>query len=204
MPEEKDTYLTLQQASEGFYKEKGSKFIARAYPITQEEDVKNILQALRKEYYDARHHCYAYTLGFQQENYRANDDGEPNNSAGLPILRQIRSKDLTNTLIVVIRYFGGTKLGVSGLMQAYKIAAADALEQGEIVEKIIQNTLKIQFEYPQMNEVMKVVKEFDLEIASQEMYLKCEMSLWIRKNLWELITEKFANIEGLEIVSKNT
>ncbi len=178
-----DIYHTIQSPAEGFYKEKGSKFIAHAYPVTEEAQIKAQLEALRKQYHDARHHCYAYILGYQQENYRANDDGEPNNSAGNPILGQIRSKNLTNVLVVVVRYFGGTKLGVSGLIQAYKTAAAEALEQAKILEEQIQDRLILRFTYPQMNDVMRLVKEMDLEITQQKMELDCEMQILVRQSL---------------------
>lgn len=184
-----DTYLTLEGPSEGFYKDKGSKFISLAYPVSSEEEVKEHLQALRKEYYDARHHCYAYIIGRDEALFRANDDGEPNNSAGPPILGQIRSNNLTNVLIVVIRYFGGTKLGVSGLIGAYKTGAALAIEAGNIIECFYEQTLHLAFEYPQMNVVMKAVKEYDLAIVSQEMQLNCEMELLVRESLLAPVRE---------------
>ena len=163
----KDHYFSIAKPSKGFYKEKGSKFLAFAYPVSSETDIKERLEALRKEYYDARHHCYAYVYGNSGVHFRANDDGEPNHSAGDPILGQIRSKELTNTLVVVIRYFGGTKLGVSGLIHAYKTAAAEALEANEIVKRDITEWLQFLFPYEGMNEVMKLVKQFELKVLGQ-------------------------------------
>ena len=162
-----DSFITISKTSEGFYKEKGSKFLAFAYPISSEEAIKEKLVQLRKEYYDARHHCYAYIYGNEGQHVRANDDGEPNHSAGDPILGQIRSKDLTNTLIVVIRYFGGTKLGVSGLINAYKTATAEAIENNIIIEKDITEEFQFSFPYDEMNEVMKLVKDFELKVKNQ-------------------------------------
>ena len=166
--QQKDTYLALSKSSEGFYKEKGSKFLAFAFNVQNENEIKNHLQDLKKTYYDARHYCYAYILGINGENYRANDDGEPGHSAGDPILGQIRSNNLTNTLIVVVRYFGGTKLGVSGLINAYKTAAADAIANNFVRENLILIEIRIQFEYPMLNHVMKLVKDYELEIISQQ------------------------------------
>lgn len=168
-----DSYLTISKNSEGLYKEKGSKFIALAFPVRSEEQVKEKLEEVKRTYYDARHHCYAYILGADGAQYRANDDGEPNHSAGDPILGQIRSKELTNTLVVVVRYFGGTKLGVSGLINAYKVSAAEALEQNKVVEKLITKAVKFTFPYEEMNEVMKLVSDFELEIINQEFEMEC-------------------------------
>ena len=162
-----DTYLTISKTSEGFYKEKGSKFMAFAYPVSSEEEIKEKQDALRKQFYDARHHCYAYIYGNESDFFRANDDGEPNHSAGDPILGQIKSRNLTNTLVIVIRYFGGTKLGVSGLINAYRTAASEALDQNKIVEKQITQAFRLSFPYEEMNEVMKLVKDFDLNIKDQ-------------------------------------
>jgi uncharacterized YigZ family protein len=178
----KDTYLTVSKISEGFYKEKGSKFLAFAYPVSNEEEVKEIISELKKQYYDARHYCYAYTLGENAEKYRSNDDGEPGHSAGDPILGQIRSHELTNILIVVVRYFGGTKLGVGGLINAYKTAAGDAIAQNSIIEIPITKTIELHFEYDAINIVMKMVKDYELEILSQKMELACEMRLAVRLN----------------------
>ena len=197
--EQQDTYLTLKGNSEGFYKEKGSKFLAFAYIVADEDEVKNIFAALKKKYYDARHHCYAYVLGNQSEKYRANDDGEPGHSAGDPILGQIRSNKLTNTLIIVVRYFGGTKLGISGLINAYKTAAADAIASNSIIEKLIISELTIAFEYPQLNQVMKLVKDHELEIITQNMGISCEMKLGVRLSLEEEVKAKLLEMHQISM-----
>jgi uncharacterized YigZ family protein len=189
-----DTYRTLGAPAEGTYKEKGSKFIALAYPVSSEEEIKAIYAQLKKEYFDARHHCYAFMLGPAGTRFRANDDGEPNHSAGDPILGQIRSAGLTNVLVVVIRYFGGIKLGVSGLIQAYRAAAADALSAARIVEKVDTATLDIRFNYGQMNAVMSVVKEFKLEVKEQDFALSCRLVVAVRRNLADQVLEKLADI----------
>lgn len=173
----RDSYLTIEQESEGFYKEKGSKFLAFAYPVASEDEIKARLEELRKEYYDARHHCYAYIYGHEGEHFRANDDGEPGHSAGDPILGQIKSRELTNTLVVVIRYFGGTKLGVSGLIGAYKTAAAEALDANEIVRKEISQRFRFAFPYEEMNTVMKLVKDLNLNILDQGYDQQCTLDV---------------------------
>lgn len=193
----KDTFLTIANSTEGFYKEKGSKFLAFAFPAENEEQIKNHLEELRKKYYDARHHCYAYMLGREMEIFRANDDGEPNHSAGDPILGQIRSANLTDILVVVVRYFGGTKLGVGGLITAYKTAAAEAIQLAEVIEKIVTMQIHLQFEYPQMNEVMRIIKEHELNIVNQEMALGCSMKIDIREGDFERVMEKFELLEAL-------
>lgn len=198
--EERDTYLTLTKNSEGFYKEKGSKFLAFAYMVMSEQDVKEQLNELKKKYYDARHHCYAYRLGVDGEKYRANDDGEPGHSAGDPILGQIRSSNLTNTLIVVVRYFGGTKLGVSGLINAYKTAAADAIANNSIHENLVLSEVKIQFEYPQLNQAMKLVKDHDLEIIDQKMEISCEMTIGVRISLLNTVKAKLKDLHEIKVV----
>ncbi len=194
-----DTYRTIAAPSEGLYKEKGSKFIALAYPVYSEEDVKEHLNELRKKYFDARHHCYAYSLGADKSRYRANDDGEPNHSAGDPILGQIRSADLSNVLVVVVRYFGGTKLGVSGLIHAYKTATAEAIANATIVEKHETNLLQVHFQYPQMNDVMGLVKEYELDVRDQKFELDCELTLEIRKKLQPEVTQKFGKLDAVTV-----
>lgn len=194
-----DTFLTISGESEGFYKEKGSKFIAHASYVENQDDIKERIAELRKQYYDARHHCYAYMLGHDSSVWRANDDGEPSNSAGTPILNQIRSKNLSNILVVVIRYFGGTKLGVSGLIRAYKQATFDALENAKIVEQILTQKINIRFAYPAMNQVMKLIKNQDLKIISQGYEHENLMQIEVRNRLVELVLEKLEKIEGLEI-----
>lgn len=195
----KDTYLTIKDTSQGLYKEKGSKFFAYAYPVDNETDVKEHIDNLKKKYYDAKHHCFAYILGPDGEHYRANDDGEPNHSAGDPILGQIRSKELTRVLVVVVRYFGGTKLGIPGLINAYKMAAADALDRAEIEEKLITETIEIKFEYQEMNNVMRIIKEFDLEIIDQSMEMDCRMRLRIRLKQLDEVRKKFTLLKGVAL-----
>ncbi|MBA9075495.1 putative YigZ family protein [Rufibacter quisquiliarum] len=192
-----DTYRTIAAPVEGLYKEKGSKFIAKAYPVRSEEEVKEILQALRKEFFDARHHCYAYLLGADRATYRANDDGEPNHSAGDPILGQIKSADLSNVLVVVIRYFGGIKLGVGGLIHAYKTATAEALAQAYVVERHETTFLTVQFSYEQMNDVMRVVKDYDLLVRQQDFQLDCQLTVEVRTSLAPQLEEQFSKLGRL-------
>lgn len=196
-----DAFLTVSRKGTGLYKDKGSKFLFFSFPVENEEDIKSELASLRKTYFDATHYCYAWILGPKGNQFRANDDGEPNHSAGDPILGQIRSHQLTNVLIVVVRYFGGTKLGVSGLIQAYKTSAALAIEENEIIEKRVMEELLIEFGYPQMNEVMKIVKAENLEIKSQELGLDCQLRLEMRKGILEEVKEKLEEIDGLVIKS---
>ena len=194
-----DTYRTIAEPTESIYKEKGSKFLAFAYPVYSEEEVKERLAELRKKYFDARHHCYAYSLGADKSRYRANDDGEPNHSAGDPILGQIRSADLSNVLIVVVRYFGGIKLGVSGLIQAYKTATADALAEATILEKHETVLLQVYFAYPQMNDVMSLVKEQNLSVRNQQFELDCTLTLEVRKQLQPEVTTRLEDIDGVKV-----
>ena len=187
-----DTYLTLVAPGEGSYREKGSRFLAFARPVRTEADVKDLLEGLKKAYYDARHHCYAYVLGPAGAQYRANDAGEPNHSAGDPILGQIRSRGLTDAAVVVVRYFGGTKLGVGGLIVAYRTAAAQALDAAGAVRKTVRVGLSLHFAYLATNAVMKVVKEYDLEIARQDFGNNCRLDLWVRRAQAEALTRKLA------------
>lgn len=187
---ERTSYHTITRTSEGIYKEKGSKFIAVALPVKSEVDVKARQKELRKKYYDARHHCYAYVLGEDYMLFRANDDGEPNHSAGDPILGQIRSKDLTNTLVVVIRYFGGTKLGVSGLIHAYKTATEEALNENEIIEVPITDTIEVTFDYESTSEVMRLVKDMDLKIESQKYEIDCSLVINVQVDQTEMLVKK--------------
>jgi uncharacterized YigZ family protein len=198
-----DTYRTIAEPTESIYKEKGSKFLAFAYPVYSEEDIKEHLAELRKKYFDARHHCYAYSLGADKSRYRANDDGEPNHSAGDPILGQIRSADLSNVLVVVVRYFGGTKLGVSGLINAYKTATADAIAEATIIEKHETILLQVHFEYPQMNDVMSLVKEYSLDVRNQQFELACVLTIEVRMQLQQEITSKLEDIEGVRVGVKS-
>lgn len=196
-----DTFLTLKHESEGFFKEKGSKFLAFAYPVVDEDEIKIKLEFLRKKYFDARHHCYGYMLGKDQEFFRANDDGEPNHSAGDPILGQIRSHQLTNVLIVVVRYFGGTKLGVGGLIQAYKTAASEAILNNEVITAIVKKKLLLKFDYIAMNDVMKMIKDYDLEILDQTFDNICRIELRVRESLFSELTDKIEGLEQVEILN---
>ena len=195
---ESDSYKTIKNISEGIYKEKGSKFITYAFPVTCEEDIKIEIDKLKKEYYDARHHCYAYMLGADKKTFRANDDGEPSSTAGKPILGQILSTELTNILIVVIRYFGGTKLGVSGLIRAYKTAALDAISNAEIIEKTVNDIYDIHFDYLVMNDVMRIIKEEEPLQIDQDFNLTCRITLSIRQSEVEKIIERFSKIDSVK------
>lgn len=178
-----DSYKTIQGTGEGYYTEKRSKFLAFAHHVESAEEVKEIVDGYRKKYYDARHCCYAYMLGADRSAYRANDDGEPSSTAGKPILGQINSKELTNILICVIRYYGGVNLGTGGLIVAYRTAAADAISHCEIVERLVEEQVTFSFSYPMMNGVMRVVKDMDARIVAQKFELSCEVVLSIRKSL---------------------
>ncbi|MEH6766056.1 MAG: YigZ family protein [Aequorivita antarctica] len=191
---EKDTYKTILKASEEvLFKEKGSKFFGYAYPVSSEEEVKEYIETLKKQHHSARHWCYAWQLGKNYEHYRANDDGEPSNSAGMPIYGQLQSFDVTNILAVVVRYFGGTKLGVGGLIQAYKTTAQMALETCKIVEKTIDETFLLKFEYPEMNTVMRIIKDEDINLVNQKMELDCEIEIAVRKKDAKKVFEMFEN-----------
>ena len=197
---EKDTYKTIAAASEEvLYKEKNSKFFGHAFPVTTEEEIKEILERLRKEHFSARHWCYAYQIGTEKIQYRANDDGEPNNSAGMPIYGQIQSFEVTNVLVVVVRYFGGVKLGVGGLISAYKIAAQMALENSEIVERTIDKHFVISFGYANMNKVMRIIKEKNLQIVSQKMEMDCEIEISIRKKNVQNLLDTFENLYEIKL-----
>ena len=177
-----DTYRTLAAPSEGLYKEKGSKFLAFAYPVHNIEEIKAHLEQLRKDYFDARHHCYAYILGPRKDAFRANDDGEPSGTGGRPIHGQLLSADLTDTLIVVVRYFGGILLGASGLANAYKTAARDAIDHATIIEKTIDVRYRLLFEYAAMNDVMRILKDFDLKPEHPDYNLDCSLEVSVRQS----------------------
>lgn len=194
-----DTFLTIEGPSQGLYKDKGSKFIALAFPVETEEQISEILASVKKEYYDARHHCYAWILGQSREHFRINDDGEPSGTAGKPIHGQLLSAGLTNVLVLVVRYFGGIKLGVRGLIDAYKGATADAIDNAEIITKIIYEHYQLDFDYLSMNEVMKILKDHDLPQTGHQFDLKCRLSFSVRQSLSEQIREAFGKIEGLKI-----
>ena len=194
-----DTYRTLANPSEGLYKEKGSKFLAFAFPVHSTEDVKGHLDRLRKEYFDARHHCYAYILGSTKEAWRANDDGEPSGTGGRPIYGQLLSADLTDTLIVVVRYFGGILLGASGLANAYKTAARDAIDHATIIEKTIDIRYRLHFEYAAMNDVMRIVKDFGLKPENQHFDLDCQLDLAVRQSESVHLYDTVANLRTVRI-----
>lgn len=192
-----DIYKTIKGLSEGLYKEKGSKFLAFAHPVESVDEVKLLLEGYRKTYYDARHVCYAYCIGPDGEEYRANDDGEPSGTAGRPIFGQIQSFGLTNVLVVVIRYFGGILLGTGELVVAYKTAAAEALGSAEIVEKTVDVDFTFRFEFIFMNDVMRIVKSLEAQIISQEYEMDCIMHLRIRKNDAERLAGALEKVESL-------
>ena len=194
-----DTYKTIAKASEGIYKEKGSKFIAFAIPANNTEEVKKQIVEYRKKYYDARHLCYAYMLGNEKKEWRSNDDGEPSGTAGRPILGQINSHELTNILVIVVRYFGGVLLGTGGLVVAYKEATSDALQQAEIIEKIVVSTIQIHFEYPLMNEVMRLIKEGSANIINQGYDQDCQMEISVRKMEYPALLVKLEKLDGVVI-----
>lgn len=192
-----DTYKTILKEGEGLYKEKGSKFIAFSHHVVTPEEAKEILDGYKKTYYDARHVCYAYNLRFSGGCFRANDDGEPSGTAGRPILGQINSFELTDTLVVVIRYFGGVLLGTGGLIQAYKLAAADALTNSEIVEKTIDEIVSFCFEFPFLNDVMKIVKNTGACIVNQSFEMDCKMTLSIRRNDYQKLNNLLDKVDTL-------
>ncbi len=194
-----DLYKTIERPSEGIYKEKGSKFLAFAYPLTTEDEVKPLVQELKTTYYDARHHCYAWQLGIDGNLFRANDDGEPSGTAGKPILGQIRSHELTNILIVVVRYFGGIKLGTSGLIHAYKEAAADAILNAKIVKKTEDAYYDVQFAYDAMNDVMRIIKEEEPQIINQKFDLNCSMTLAKRCSQSNAMASRLGKIDTVRL-----
>lgn len=199
---ELDTYKTIETSTEGIlFKEKNSKFLGYAYPILNEDTVKNHIDALKKEHHAARHWCYAYQTGTEPETiyYRANDDGEPSNSAGMPIYGQIQSFEVTNVLIVVVRYFGGVKLGVGGLIAAYKTTAQLTLEACSIIEKTINIDYLISFDYKNMNTVMRIIKEKNLTITNQKLELGCQITISVRKNDAAFIFETFNHLFEIDI-----
>ncbi|WP_242205064.1 IMPACT family protein [Aestuariivivens insulae] len=197
---EKDTYKTIENVTEPvLFKDKNSKFYGYVFPVLNEDDVKQHLEQLKKEHHAARHWCYAYQIGTESIMYRANDDGEPSNSAGMPIYGQIQSFEVTNILIVVVRYFGGVKLGVGGLINAYKTTAQLALDQSHIITKTININYLISFEYKNMNKVMRIIKEKQLHITNQVLELDCKITISVRKKDAKLIFNLFDNIFGIEV-----
>ena len=194
-----DTYKSIAAPSDGLYKELGSRFIASAWPVETEEEVKAVVDGLKKKYHDARHHCYAYRLGLDGGRFRANDDGEPSGSAGRPILGQIDSLGLSDILVVVVRYFGGIKLGIPGLIRAYKTSTADALAQATVVEKVAGKDYRLSFPYLSMNAVMKVVKDMSLPQKDQYFAERCSMLLRVRLSQEAAFLDRVSNIEGVDV-----
>ena len=196
----KDTYNTITEIAKGdLFKDKKSKFYGYAFPLTNEVQVKTHLETLKLEHHSARHWCYAYQIGNETTKYRANDDGEPNNSAGMPIYGQIQSFDLTNILVVVVRYYGGVKLGVGGLINAYRNAAQSALESASIVEKTIDKHYQLKFEYKNMSKVMRILKENEVEISNQVLQENCLLEISVRKSNSSRVFELFKAFFGVEI-----
>lgn len=198
-----DTYKTIEKESTGYFKDKGSKFLAYAYPLKNENQVKDIIIALKKEHHSARHHCYAWRLGTEDIKTRANDDGEPSSTAGKPILGQLQSYEVTNILIVVVRYFGGTLLGVSGLINAYKNATIDALNNAEILSKKIETFFELKFEYPLLNTVMNMLKQKKLEIESTDFQESCQLIFKVRKSEAEMAFQLFEQVYGIKTKKLN-
>ena len=193
-----DTYRTIEKPAEGLFRDRGSKFLAFAYPLTAESGLKNILAQLRSAHPKANHHCWAFRLGIDRSVFRLNDDGEPSGTAGRPILNTLLSKDLTNILVIVVRYFGGTLLGVPGLINAYKSATEDAIHQSVIIQKTVNDVYVIQFDYLQMNDVMKIIKEDNLEIISQDFDTDCNISVSIRKTMVNHVLGRLENLKGVK------
>ena len=202
---ENDVYRTIEADAEALFKEKSSKFLCFAYHVTTEEQIRERLEVLYKKYYDATHHCYAWRLGPRGETFRANDDGEPSSTAGKPILGQLLSHEITDCLIVVVRYFGGTKLGVSGLIEAYKTSAAEVIAAAEVVERTVDDRIEVRFSYMAMNEVMRIIKDMQPKIVEQCFDNLCTMTLTIRQSQSEQLLTRLSKVEGAqaEIVTNN-
>ena len=202
---DKDVYKTIDKAStEALFKDRGSKFYGYAFPVTNEEEIKENIEFLKKQHYNARHWCYAWQLGMKYEKYRANDDGEPTNSAGTPIYGQLQAFEVTNVLVVVVRYFGGTKLGIGGLIKAYKTAAKLALENSEIIQKTINEEFILQFNYSEMNKVMRIVKEEQISIINQKLDLNCLYVISVRKKEADKVFKLFDKTHKVLIKKRTT
>ncbi len=195
----RDSYKSIPAPAEGLFKDNGSRFISFAFPVETEEDIKDIVAELKKKYHDARHHCYAYRLGYLGDRFRANDDGEPSGSAGRPILGQIDSRGLSDVLVVVVRYFGGIKLGIPGLIRAYKTSTAEALDNAGTVEKIAGKWFRIDFGYGAMNQVMKVLKDMDLRQKDQDFGNECSLKAWVRLSMEDDFKDRLSGVEGCRI-----
>ncbi len=196
-----DSYKTIAKPAEGNYSEKRSKFLAYAFPVQNEQEVKQRLAEIQKKHWDARHHCYAYILGPHKDAYRLNDNGEPSGTAGRPIYGQLLSKDLTNTLVIVVRYFGGIKLGVSGLQNAYKVAAREALDAAFIEERTVQKIYRVTFEYVKMNDIMQVLKDPNIQILDRQSYMQCIYTISVRQREADRITDALRKIPMTEVVA---
>ena len=194
-----DTFRTITKSSEGLYKEKMSKFLSFAEPCTSAEEAKEIVAMYKKEYYDARHVCWAYMIGHQRLEFRSNDDGEPSGTAGKPILGQINSFNLTDLVVIVVRYFGGIKLGTSGLIEAYRTAAAEALSAADIVEKLVEDTLEVYFEYPLMGEAMRIVKEEGAKVLVRDFTIDWRLKLSLRRSLMPKMRDRFEKVLGIDV-----
>ncbi|MBP5536297.1 MAG: YigZ family protein [Bacteroidales bacterium] len=196
-----DTYHTISAPSEGLFKDKGSKFLAFAYPVRSEDEVRQHIERIKKEYFDARHHCYAYILGPRKDAWRANDDGEPSGTAGKPIYGQLLSHDLTDILVVVVRYFGGILLGTSGLINAYRSATRDALDHTTVIEKTVDVGYRLHFGYEQMNDVMRILKENGLSFENQVFDMQCRLDIWVRQSLSVKVYDAIAKLRTVTIES---
>lgn len=194
-----DTYKTIVSPSEGLYKDKGSKFLAFAAPVQTAEEAMAFVEKIRKEYHDARHVCYAYMLGYERNTFRANDDGEPSGTAGKPILGQINSANLTNIVVAVVRYFGGILLGTSGLIVAYKTAAAEAINAAETIEKLVEQPIMFTYGYESMNQVMRIVKDFSLNIIKHEQDFNCRLTVMCRLTLVDAVVDKVEQLRTVKV-----
>lgn len=196
-----DSYKTIAKPAEGSYSEKRSKFLAYAFPVQTEQDVKTRLAEIQKKHWDARHHCYAYILGPHKDAYRLNDNGEPSGTAGRPIYGQLLSKDLTNTLVIVVRYFGGIKLGVSGLQNAYKVAAREALDSAVIEERTIQERYRVVFEYSKMNDIMQILKDPEIQVLDRQSDMRCTYTVSVRQRDSDRITTALQKVAMTEVTA---
>ncbi len=198
---EEDSYNSIQKPSEGLFKDKGSKFLAFAYPVVSEEDIKERIAEIKKQYHNARHHCFAYKLGMDDNNYRFNDDGEPSGTAGKPIYGQILSNELSDILIVVVRYFGGVLLGTGGLINAYKNASLDAINNAIVIPRVVKEPMSIGFTYELMNPVMKIVKDLEIDVLKQDFTDTCKLHLNVRLKDYNDVKMRFEHIYGVDIIT---
>jgi uncharacterized YigZ family protein len=198
-----DTYRTIKSLSEGYYTEKRSRFLSFAIPVKTREEAMNVVKEYRKKYFDSRHVCWAYMLGAERDTFRSNDDGEPSSTAGKPILGQINSNELTDILIIAVRYFGGIELGTSGLIVAYRTAASAAIAAAEIEERTVDEIIEISFEYQHLNSIMRIIKEEQPEVISQTFDMQCDMTLRIRKSLFEKLRSRLLKVETVKIANKD-